>query len=239
MLSARSLTKAYNGFVAVRDATFQVPQGETFGLLGSNGAGKTTLMKIFGTLLHPDRGTATVRGVDVRTHPLEVRRIVGYLPETPALYDHLTGYEFLDMLSVLRGIPRDDAEARIGRVAKTFRLDRELDTEMGSHSKGMRQKVAVASALFHEPPVLILDEPTTGLDPRFSKILKDYLRGYVREGGTVLMSTHITEVAEALCDRVAIIHEGTLRDVGTLPELEARYGADTLEDVFVAAVGEA
>jgi len=239
MFRAAQLTKRYGDVVAVDAVDLDVRSGEIFGLLGSNGAGKTTMLKVFMTLLRPDGGTAFVDGLDVARQSLAVRSLLGYVPENPALYEKLTGIEFLHFLATLRGIPRDAAKPMIADAAKLFRLDRELDLEMDAYSRGMRQKMALAAATFHRPKGLVLDEPTNGLDPRFAKILKEYLRAYAANGGTVLISTHITDVAEAICDRVAVIHEGRLIALGTVPEVLARVGASNLEDAFVALVGDA
>ena len=236
MLEAQGLTKNYGTFTAATDVTFEVQRGEIFGLLGSNGAGKTTVLKIFATLLRPDRGSALIDGVDVVKEPLKARALFGYLPELPALYDHLTGGEFLTLIGTLRGMEEDEIRQKTTEIAKVFQMDRELKVEAGTLSKGMRQKLAVSSALFHNPPVLILDEPTTGLDPRFQKALKEQLRSFSARGGTALLSTHLTEAAEQLCRRVAIMDGGVVKAVGSPQELKGRFSCETLEDVFVAAV---
>lgn len=239
MFRAAQLTKRYGDVVAVDAVDLDVRPGEIFGLLGSNGAGKTTMMKVFMTLLRPDRGSAFVDGVDVTRESLRVRALLGYVPENPALYEKLTGSEFLHLLATLRGIPKDAAKPLIDASADLFRLDRELELEMDAYSRGMRQKMALAAATFHRPKGLVLDEPTNGLDPRFTKILKEYLRGFAANGGTVLISTHITDVAEAICDRVAVVHDGRVVALGTVDEVQARGGASNLEDAFVALVGDA
>jgi len=237
MFRAAQLTKRYGDVVAVDAVDLDVRSGEVFGLLGSNGAGKTTMMKVFMTLLRPDGGSATVDGADVVRDSLAVRALLGYVPENPSLYEKLTGLEFLRFLAALRGIPKDRAAPLIADAAKLFRLDRELELEMDAYSRGMRQKMALAAATFHRPKGLVLDEPTNGLDPRFTKILKSYLREFAAGGGTVLLSTHITDVAEAVCDRVAVVHEGRVVALGTVGEVEAQAGASNLEDAFVALVG--
>ncbi len=237
MFRTAQLTKRYGDVVAVDAMDLDVRPGEIFGLLGSNGAGKTTMMKVFATLLHPDGGRAWVEGLDVVRDSLRVRALLGYVPENPAMYEKLTGLEFLRLLAALRGLPRADAEPRIEEAARRFRLDRELELEMDAYSRGMRQKMALAAATFHAPRGLVLDEPTNGLDPRFTKILKGYLREFAADGGTVLLSTHITDVAEEVCDRVAIVHEGRIVTVGTVAEVQASAGATNLEDAFVALVG--
>ena len=239
MFRAAQLTKRYGDVVAVDALDLDVRTGEIFGLLGSNGAGKTTMMKVFMTLLRADRGNAYVDGLDVSRESLRVRALLGYVPENPALYEKLTGAEFLHLLATLRGMEKERATSSIAEAADLFRLDRELELEMDAYSRGMRQKMALAAATFHRPKGLVLDEPTNGLDPRFTKILKEYLRGFAAKGGTVLMSTHITDVAEAICDRVAVVHEGRVVALGTVDEVETRAGATNLEDAFVALVGDA
>lgn len=239
MFRTAQLTKRYGDVVAVDAVDLDVRPGEIFGLLGSNGAGKTTMMKVFTTLLRPDAGAAYVDGVDVTRDSLRVRALLGYVPENPALYEKLTGSEFLHLLATLRGISKDAAKPLIDASADLFRLDRELELEMDAYSRGMRQKMALAAATFHRPKGLVLDEPTNGLDPRFTKILKEYLRGFAADGGTVLISTHITDVAEAICDRVAVVHDGRVVALGTVDEVQARGGASNLEDAFVALVGDA
>ena len=239
MFRAAQLTKRYGDVTAVDGVNLEVRDGEIFGLLGSNGAGKTTIMKIFTTLLRSDGGEAFVGGLDVTRDPLKVRAALGYVPENPSLYEKLTGAEFLGLLATLRGLSPDRRERMIGETARRFRLDRELELEMDAYSRGMRQKMALAAATFHEPRGLVLDEPTNGLDPRFTKILKEYLRGFAAKGGTVLLSTHITDIAEQVCDRVAVIHEGRLVALGTVPEVQEAAHAANLEDAFVALVGDA
>jgi len=239
MFRAAQLTKRYGDVTAVDAVDLEVRPGEIFGLLGSNGAGKTTMMKVFMTLLRPDGGGAFVDGLDVTHDSLAVRSLLGYVPENPALYEKLTGSEFLHLLATLRGIAEDAANPLIDDAAKLFRLDRELELEMDAYSRGMKQKMALAAATFHRPKGLVLDEPTNGLDPRFTKILKAYLKDFAAKGGTVLLSTHITDVAEAICNRVAVVHDGRVRALGTVADVQAQAGASNLEDAFVALVGDA
>ncbi|HKZ47420.1 MAG TPA: ABC transporter ATP-binding protein [Thermoplasmata archaeon] len=236
MLSARGVTKRYGPLLALDAIDLDVRPGEVFGLLGSNGAGKTTLMKIFATLLRPDAGSAAVRGLDVLGDPLGVRRLIGFVPETPALYDKLTGREFLHMIARLRGMPDAQAARGIQELSDLLRMEEELDRETDGLSRGMKQKVALASAMFHRPPVLILDEPTNGLDPRFARLLKGWLRAYAAAGNTVLLSTHVTQVAEAICDRIAVVHGGRVAALGTPEDVSHRAGTENLEDAFSVIV---
>jgi ABC-2 type transport system ATP-binding protein len=236
MLETRNLVKTFGKVVAVNDVSFSVHRGEIFGLLGTNGAGKTTTMKIFSCLLRPTSGQAFVDGLDVVQSQLEVKKRLGYLPETPALYEKLTGREFLLMLGSLRSMPENELAKRVEEFSRTLELREALDMEIGTYSKGMRQRIAFASAVLHRPPVLILDEPTSGLDPRFAKLVKGWIRDYARAGNTVLMSTHVTEIAESLCDRVAIIHDGKILKLDAPPGLCMTLGVKTLEDAFVKLV---
>lgn len=239
MLEAENLSKRYGGILAVDHVSFTARPGEVFGLLGSNGAGKTTIMKIFATLLRPSSGRARVDGLDVRDRPLDVRRVLGFVPEAPVLPDKLTGYEFLTYLGRLRDMAPDAVERGLREVDGVLDLDRELDLELDAFSRGMRQKIALAAAMFHRPKVLVLDEPTNGLDPRFARRLKDRLVAMARDGATVMLSTHVTEIAEAVCDRVAILHEGRIAAIAPVGEVIASVDADNLEDAFVRVVDEA
>ncbi len=238
MLVAKEIEKRYGDVVALDGVSLELRQNEVFGLLGSNGAGKTTLMKIFATLLRPDSGSAFVGGRDVVREPLAVRGMIGFVPESPSLYDKLTGREFLNMIARLRNLPQETAHSGIEEMTKLFRLGAELEREADGLSRGMKQKLALSSALFHKPPVLILDEPTNGLDPRFAKVLKAWLRDYASAGKTVLLSTHVTQVAESICDRVGVIHGGKLVALGTVDDVCRETGASTLEDAFTAIVGD-
>jgi ABC-2 type transport system ATP-binding protein len=238
MLAARDITKRYGDIIALNHVSLELPRGEVFGLLGSNGAGKTTLMKIFATLLRPDSGVAVVGNADVVQEPLQARRMIGFVPENPSLYDKLTGREFLNMIARLRNMRQVDADRGIDEMRELFRMGAELERESDGLSRGMKQKLALSSALFHRPPVLILDEPTNGLDPRFAKMLKEWLRNYARAGNTILLSTHVTQVAEAICDRIAIIHDGGLVALGSVKDVCAKNGGSTLEDAFTAIVGD-
>lgn len=239
MLSAKGITKHYGEIVALDKVNLELSRGEVFGLLGSNGAGKTTLMKIFATLLRPDSGVALVGNANVVQEPLRARRMIGFVPENPSLYDKLTGLEFLNMIAKLRNMRQTVADTGISEMRDLFRMGAELERESDGLSRGMKQKLALSSALFHKPPVLILDEPTNGLDPRFAKLLKEWLKEYARAGNTILLSTHVTQVAESICDRIAIIHDGRLVALGTVKEVCANSGASTLEDAFTTIVGDA
>jgi ABC-type multidrug transport system ATPase subunit len=231
------LTKRFGSLVAVDDLSFEVGRGQIFGLLGSNGAGKTTTLKVLTGLLRPDRGTARVDGVDVLRRPVEAKRRIGFLPEAPALYDQLTAREFLEMIGTLRGMEPGRLDKRIGELLDMMELSDFSQNNIGTFSRGMRQKLAFASAVVHEPRILILDEPLSGLDPRFGKFFKGWIREHSKNGGSVLMSTHVTSNAEELCDRVAVIDRGRVLLAGSVDEVLEGSGTRTLEDAFVALVG--
>jgi ABC-2 type transport system ATP-binding protein len=236
MLEVRNLTKQFGTVLAVDNISFRVEKGEVFGMLGTNGAGKTTTMKILSCILKPTSGQAFVDGLDVTKNQLEVKRRIGYLPEMPNLFEKLTGREFIGRLGTLRGLEPEILEKRVGEYIDAFQFGDFLDLEIGTYSKGMRQRVAFASSVLHEPPILILDEPTSGLDPRYSKMVKAWVRDYAANGNTVLMSTHVTEIADSLCDRVAVVHNGRIAGMDTPAALKAKLGAATLEDAFVMLV---
>ena len=236
-LQSVGLSKDFNGFSALKNVSFEVKEGEIFGLLGPNGAGKSTCMKIFIGLLTPTRGSAIVDGVDVSSNPILTKSKIGYLPEFPALFEHLTGREFLTMISKFRDVETHEIERRIDRLNEVLDLEGKIDELIGTYSKGMRQKIAFGSAIIHNPPILILDEPTSGLDPRFGRYVKDIIKEFGKQKKTILMSTHITEVAQALCHEIAIINKGEIAIQGTVEEIKNATGKDTLEEAFIEVVG--
>ncbi|MGQ9582372.1 MAG: ABC transporter ATP-binding protein [Thermoplasmatota archaeon] len=231
------LTKRFGAVTALSDVSFEVRRGEVFGVLGSNGAGKSTALKTVCGLLRPDRGRVVVAGVDALRDPVEAKRRIGFLPEAPALYDQLTGREFLEMLGTLRGMRPPELDERVGKLLEAMELEAFQDCNIGTYSRGMRQKLALSSAILHDPEVLVLDEPLSGLDPRFAKLIKGWLRERAEDGGSVLMSTHVTSSAEELCDRVAVLDRGRVLVTGAVAEVLEAAGAGNLEDAFVAIVG--
>jgi len=239
IIQASGLTKRFGKLLAVRDVTFEVDAGQVFGFLGPNGAGKTTTIRMLTGLVRPSSGNAHVAGFDVATEPLEVKRRVGYLAETPYLYPKLSGQEFLAFMGGLYQVPPAIARQRATRLLSLFELSEKADDLVETYSHGMRQKLALAGALLHEPPVLFLDEPTSGLDPRSARLVKDLLVGLVGRGHTVFLSTHVLEIAEQLCHRVGIIDRGQVIATGTLDELrhQARREARSLEDIFLHLTG--
>lgn len=236
-LQAWYLWKEFNGFAALKNVSFEVREGEIFGLLGPNGAGKSTCMKIFSGLLTPTRGQAMVDGIDVMSDPILAKSKIGYLPEYPALFEHVTGREFLTMIGKFRDLQIDEIEHRIERFNEVLDLEDKMDLPLGKYSKGMRQKIAFASAIIHDPPILILDEPTSGLDPRFGRYVKDIIKDFGRRNKTILMSTHITDVAQALCQRIAIINKGETAIIGSVEEVKDATNSDSLEEAFIEVVG--
>jgi len=234
LISLRGVTKRYQGGkVAVDGLNLEIQPGEIFGFLGPNGAGKTTTIKMLVGLLTPDSGQVNVAGVDVLADPIAAKRRVGFVPDNPDLYDRLTGLEFLNFISDVYGVPVAERQERILRLGDMFELTADLKGRISSYSHGMQQKLALMSALVHEPPVWILDEPMIGLDPRSAHLLKGLMAEHVRAGNSVFFSTHVLEVAERLCDRVGIINHGRLVALGTLDELRQGDGNETLEKIFL------
>ena len=235
MIRIAGLTKRYGQLTALDDLSLDVPRGTLFGFLGPNGAGKTTTIKLLTGLLRPTAGDAFIGPHSIQSEPLQAKALFGYVADVPFLYDKLTAREFLEFMGALYRVPEDAARARAEKLLKLLELDGAADALVEAYSHGMRQKTALAGALLHDPPVLILDEPTSGLDPASSRRIKQLLRGLVARGRTVFFSTQVLEVAEKLCDRVAILDRGKLVALGTLDELRARApGARSLEEAFVA-----
>jgi ABC-2 type transport system ATP-binding protein len=235
MIHFEHVTRTYGPKVAVSDLTLRIPAGELFAFLGPNGAGKTTAIKMLVGLLHPTSGTVRVGGCDTATRAREAVRLIGFVPDEAFLYDKLSGREFLQFVAEMRGLSPAEMEDRIEREATTFELNGFLDELTETYSHGMRQRLVFASALLHDPPVLVLDEPTVGLDPKSVRLLKDLLRARAAAGMAVFMSTHTLAIAEEIADRIGIIDRGRLLFLGTLDELRrARATAGTsLEHLFL------
>lgn len=235
MLQAVNLWKSFGKTEAVRDVSFHVRRGEVLGLLGSNGAGKTTIVRIMAGLAKADAGLAFVDGHDVVEDPILAKASLGYLPETVVLYDRLTLREYLEFLGPMYGIYGEGLAKRVEEQAHKVELSRNIDQELGTFSKGMAQRAALAGATLHGPPALILDEPGTGLDPRFVRKLKEWVRELAATSA-VLICTHVTGFAEEVSDRLAIMHDGVILTTGTLTELKVATGAGDLEEAFVRTV---
>jgi ABC-2 type transport system ATP-binding protein len=233
------LVKRYGKFTAVGGINLEVPKGELFGLLGPNGAGKTTTIRMIAGILRPSAGTVEVAGYDMRTHPLEAKHRMGYIPDRPFVYDKLTGGEFLRFAAALYGQDGAAVERRIDELLELFELAQWKDELTEAYSHGMRQKLIISGALVHRPAVIVVDEPMVGLDPKSARLLKDLFRQFVDRGGTVLMSTHTLEVAEQMCDRIAIIHKGKVAAQGTMADLrqQTASGDLSLEDLFLKLTG--
>ncbi|HUY60624.1 MAG TPA: ABC transporter ATP-binding protein [Candidatus Dormibacteraeota bacterium] len=242
-IALEGLRKVYGTRVAVEGLTLSVGAGELFGFIGPNGAGKTTTIKMAVGLLQPSAGRVCIGGHDAHRDGLAARRVTGYVPDTAALYEKLTGWETLELAADLHGVPVRQRRARMEAALHSFELDEVAGELVQAYSRGMRQKLALCAALIHDPLVLFLDEPTVGLDPRSARQLKDALRGLCREGRTVFLSTHVLEVAAALCDRVGVLDGGRLVACGTVSELQAlaadgRGAPVDLEAAFLALTGE-
>ena len=238
-VEAQALMKQYGFHRAVDGVSFQVERGEIFGFLGANGAGKTTTLRMLCGLVRPNAGTALIDGFDIFTRPLEAKARLGYLDEEPFVHPHLNAREFLDYIADLYRMPRGrERQQRAERLLSLFELADRSEL-IGAYSHGMKQKIGLASLLIREPSVLLLDEPTNGLDPRSARLVKDLLEELAARGTTVILSTHILEVAEALCRRIAIIDRGRLVATGTMEELRTQAGAAhaTLEDLFLRLTG--
>jgi ABC-2 type transport system ATP-binding protein len=241
LIATRNLVKKYGDKLAVDDVSFDVHSGEVFGFLGPNGAGKTTTIKIIVGLLRPTSGTVTVAGYDVQAQPMLAKAASGYVPDTPNLYAKLTGRELLRFVGDLYNLDRPHAARRVDELLRTFDLTEAADDTVDSYSHGMQQKASLAAALMHDPKVLVLDEPTVGLDPKSARLIKDILRQMAERGAAVFLSTHILEIAERMCDRIGIINQGKLVAVGTMTELRAlgKSGEVSLEDIFLSLTGGA
>lgn len=241
MIELKRLTKRYGKFTAVDEISLTIPRGELYGLLGPNGAGKTTTMRMIAGILRPSDGTVLIGGIDILADPIAAKRRMGFIPDRPFVYDKLTGSEFLRFVAGLYG--QDNGAGGLGRrideLLELFELLPWRDELTESYSHGMRQKLIIASALLHRPEVLVVDEPMVGLDPKSARLLKDLLRKFVNRGGTVLMSTHTLEIAEAMCDRIAIVQGGRIAAAGTMDELRTQTasGDASLEQLFLKLTG--
>jgi ABC-2 type transport system ATP-binding protein len=241
LIETQALVKRYGDKVAVNNVSLEVKAGEVFGFLGPNGAGKTTTIKMIVGLLQPTSGTVRVAGYDVQTQPLLAKAVSGYVPDTPNLYAKLTGRELLRFVGDLYSLDRQRLAQRTEELLRVLDLNEAADQTIDSYSHGMQQKASLAAALMHDPKVLVLDEPTVGLDPKSARLIKDILRQMAERGTAVFLSTHILEIAERMCDRIGIIDKGELVAVGTMQELRSlgKAGETSLEDIFLGLTGGA
>jgi ABC-2 type transport system ATP-binding protein len=239
ILKLEGVRKRYGSFEAVKGIDLSVARGEIFGFLGPNGAGKTTTIRMAAGVLRPSSGRITVGGDDLLEEPQKAKSRIGYIPDRPYLYEKLSGGEFLRFVAGLWGREGEAVEARVNRLLELFQLAEWKDELIESYSHGMRQKILISSALVHQPELIVVDEPMVGLDPRSAKLLKELFRTFVDAGGTVFLSTHTLEVAEALCDRIAIIAEGDIIASGTMEDLrsQAQAGGAHLEEIFLKVTG--
>jgi ABC-2 type transport system ATP-binding protein len=239
MISLQRLTKRFGLQTAVNALTLDIPAGQIVGLLGPNGAGKSTTLKMLTGLLAPTSGTATICGYDLRTHPMEVKRNVGFVPDSGAVFESLSGLEYLEMVAALYGIPAEAARERIRQFIAFFDLsfDTLTDKLLGAYSKGMRRKVVITAALLHNPPVVFFDEPLDGLDANAAVGFKALIQTLAREGKAIVYSSHILDVVERVCDRVIIIDQGLVKVDGPPADLVAQHEARSLEQLFTHLTG--
>jgi len=240
MIELRSLTKRYGSFTAVNAVDLDVPRGELFGFLGPNGAGKTTTLRMIAGILRPSSGSVRIANIDVAANPVAAKQKLGFIPDRPFIYEKLTGVEFLRFVAGLYSQTGAEVERRGRELLALFDLEEWRDELVESYSHGMRQKLIISSAFVHKPEVIVVDEPMVGLDPKAARTLKDLFREYTRRGHTIMMSTHTLEVAQTLCDRIAIIQRGVIRACGTMDDLRAsaESGVSGLEDIFLRLTGE-
>ena len=235
MLDIQHLTKRYGEKKAVDDLTLHIAAGEIYGFIGHNGAGKTTTLKSVVGILQFDQGEITVDGKSIKTDPLGCKREMAYIPDNPDLYDFMTGIKYLNFVADIFGVGARQRQERIRKYADAFELTEDLAQPIAAYSHGMKQKLAIIAAWLHQPKLIIMDEPFVGLDPKASHLLKGMMREVCDEGGAIFFSTHVLEVAEKLCDKVAIIKGGKLIRSGTMEEVK---GDDSLEEVFLELEGE-
>lgn len=234
MIQVEHLSKRYGeDFWAVKDISFHIQKGEIVGFVGQNGAGKTTTIKMLSGILNPTGGSVRIDGYDIEKESRKAKMSLGYVADNPDLFLRLTGREFIHFLADIYDIPMEGRTERIEALTARFEVTDALDKPMSDYSHGMRQKMMVIAALVHNPPVWILDEPMTGLDPKAAFELKQMMREHAQEGNCVFFSTHVLEVAEKLCDRIIILKKGKIEYVGTLEELAEKYEGKSLEEIFL------
>ncbi len=239
MITTEDLTKEFGNYTAVNNVSLQVKKGEIFGFLGPNGAGKTTTIRMLAGLLKPDRGTIVIGGSDLAVDPQICKKMTGYIPDRPYLYEKLTGDEFLQFIASLYQVAPSRFETLVPGYLEMFDLTEWRHHLIESYSHGMRQKLIITSAFILEPPLIVVDEPMVGLDPKSARIVKELFKKHVRNGGTVFLSTHSLEIAEELCDRIAIIIQGKINNIGNIEDLrnESSMAGSRLEDIFLELTG--
>ena len=235
MLQIEHLTKTYGEKKAVDDLSLHILPGEIYGFIGHNGAGKTTTLKSVAGILRFDAGEIRIAGTSIRTDPLACKRKIAYIPDNPDLYDYMTGIQYLNFIANIFGVSAADRQVRIRELAERFELTNDLAQPIAAYSHGMKQKLAIISAWLHAPQLVVMDEPFVGLDPKAAHLLKGMMRELCDRGGAIFFSTHVLEVAEKLCDKIAILRAGKLIRSGTMDEVK---GDDSLEEVFLELEGE-
>ena len=235
MLNIEHLTKRYGDKVAVDDLSLRIRPGELYGFIGHNGAGKTTTLRSVAGIQQFDEGEILIGGVSIKTDPLACKRTMAYIPDNPDLYDYMTGIQFLNFIGDVFAVPADVRQSRIRDYAGRFELTDDLAQPISAYSHGMKQKLAIISAWLHQPRLILMDEPFVGLDPKASHLLKEMMHEVCSDGGAIFFSTHVLEVAEKLCDKVAIIRRGALVRSGTMEEVK---GDESLESVFLELEAE-
>lgn len=238
-ISLRALYKKYEETYALEGLDMDISPGAIFGILGPNGSGKTTLLKIISALLDRTSGYVTVNGLDPSIRKNDVKKLVGYVPETPTMYESLSPREFFSFVASVRGVDPSAVEGRINSLVGAFGIGEYMDSFIGSLSFGTKQKVAIISSVMHDPDIIVMDEGMNGLDPRSAKILRELLRSFAERGKTVIFSTHIMGLAESVCDTVAILYKGKIVSTGTMNELRERSGnpSSDLEEIFLTLTG--
>lgn len=230
MLNISHLTKTYGEKKAVDDLSLHIAPGEIYGFIGHNGAGKTTTLKASVGILSFDAGEIKIDGISIKENPIECKKRIAYIPDNPDLYEYMTGIKYLNFISDIFGVGAEERKARIAKYADMFEITQDLANQISAYSHGMKQKLAIISAWIHNPKLIIMDEPFVGLDPKAAHLLKGMMREVCDDGGAIFFSTHVLEVAEKLCDKVAIIKGGKLIKSGTMEEVK---GDSSLEDVFL------
>ncbi len=235
MLKIENLTKQYDEKKAVDDLSLHICPGEIYGFIGHNGAGKTTTLKACAGILQFDAGEIMIDGISIKNEPLACKKEIAYIPDNPDIYEFMSGIQFLNFVADIFAVSAKDRKERIHKYADAFELTAELGQPISAYSHGMKQKLAIISAWIHEPKLIMMDEPFVGLDPKASHLLKEMMRETCNRGNAILFSTHVLEVAEKLCDKVAIIKQGRLVKSGTMEDVK---GDDSLEEVFLELEGE-
>lgn len=240
MLKISNLTKTYakNTFKAVDDLSLEVKPGEIFGFIGPNGAGKTTTIKCMCGILPFEAGKIEVAGIDLKSDPIAAKRNIGYVSDSHVIYDKLTGREYVNFLADIYEVDNDARNERVDRMLDLFKMRENYGEQINTYSHGMKQKISIMGALIHDPKLWVLDEPLTGLDPASSYELKQLMRKHCDSGNTVFFSTHVLEVAEKLCDRIAIIKDGKIVLIGNMDEIKSRQKDESLEEIFMSVTGE-